>query len=232
MKLPKWDEPETIVKGCRNVQSRLLSGYKGNPKISEVKFRDASIPRHVAISLAGEPTLYPFLSDLIACFHKQDFTTFLVSNGTVPNALSKLSVEPTQLYVSLCAFDKKSFQATCRPQIPKAWEKLNETLSLLQSFKCRKVIRITLVKGLNMDHAEKYARLVKRASPDFVEPKAYMHVGFSRLRLGYQNTPSHSDIQNFAVKLASLLGFTFLDQCKHSRVVLLSKYKDKPSKLP
>ncbi len=132
----RWDDPEDIIKGCIKAQLRLLSGYKGNCKANPEKLKDASSPSHVAISLAGEPTLYPFLGDLIGSFHKQGFTTFLVSNGTIPDTISQLSQEPTQLYISVCAFDEKSFKETCRPQIPEAWERLNETLSLLPLYTC------------------------------------------------------------------------------------------------
>jgi len=177
----------------------------------------------VAISLAGEPTLYPQLGELIYEFKKRGFTTFLVSNGTVPEALGKLDEEPTQLYVSLCAYDEQSFKKTCRPQIPNAWEKLNQTLATLPSFKCPTVLRLTLARHLNLEHVELYAKLVKRANPTYVEPKAYMHVGFSRLRLNFENMPSHEEIRTFANELAALTGYRVLDEAVDSRVVLLSR---------
>jgi len=223
----KWDEPEMIIEGCIREKTGILSGYKGNPNADPIKLREASAPRHVAISLTGEPMLYPYLSDLIEGFHKRSFTTFLVSNGTLPEALSKLHEEPTQLYISLCAPEESTFLETCRPQIPDAWEKLNKTLDLLRSFSSRKVVRLTLVKGLNMDHLEGYAKMIEAASPDFVETKAYMHVGFSRLRLDYQNMPSHSEIQNFALNLAHSLGYKIIDECRDSRVVLLGESEQK-----
>jgi len=223
MGLPKWDNPEDIIEGCLMAQLRILSGYKGNPKANQEKYREALMPKHAAISLTGEPTLYAPLSGLIESFHRRGFTTFLVSNGTVPEALSQLSKEPTQLYISVCAPDEETFSETCRPQIQSAWEKLNETLSLLPSFNCPTVIRLTLVRNLNLKHPELYARLIERATPTFVEPKAYMHVGFSRLRLGFENMPSHQEIQEFAVQLAKEMGYNILDEAQESRVVLLSR---------
>ena len=219
----KWDEPEEIVEASVEAQLKILTGYKGNPKTNREKFRAALKPRHVAISLAGEPTLYPQLGELIKCFHRRGFTTFLVSNGTVPEALTKLSEEPTQLYVSLCAYDEQSFQKTCRPQIPRAWEKLNQTLASLPSFKCPTVLRLTLVRHLNMKHPELYAKFIEKANPTYIEPKAYMHVGFSRLRLGFENMPTHEEIRNFAEELAKETGYHVLDEAPDSRVVLLSR---------
>jgi len=223
MKLPKWDSPEEIVEGSIKAQLEILSGYKGNPKTNLQKYKEALKPKHAAISLTGESTLYKPIGELIQGFHKRGFTTFLVSNGTVPLAIVKLSEEPTQLYISVCAPDKETYKQVCRPQIPKAWEKLNETLELLPSFKCPTVIRITSVRGLNIKNVKGYAKLIEKMGPTYVEPKAYMHVGFSRLRLSYKNMPSHKEIREFAVQLAEETGYNIIDESKESRVVLLSK---------
>jgi tRNA wybutosine-synthesizing protein 1 len=229
MQLPKWDSPDEIVEKCVEAQIKILSGYKGNPKTNKQKFAEALTPKHVAISLTGEPTLYEPLGELIKVFHKRGFTTFLVSNGTVPSALAKLSEEPTQLYVSVCAPDEESFKRVCRPQFSKAWEKLNETLALLPSFSCPTVIRITLVRGYNMENVEGYARLMDKANVTYIEPKAYMHVGFSRLRLGFENMPSHKEVRYFAERLAKETGYGIIDESSESRVTLLSRLK-KPIK--
>ncbi|MDH5461294.1 MAG: 4-demethylwyosine synthase TYW1 [Candidatus Bathyarchaeota archaeon] len=227
--LPEWDIPEEIVEGCVREQLRILSGYKGNVKTNQEKYKEALTPRHAAISLAGEPTLYYHLDGLIHEFHKRGFTTFLVTNGTSPKVLSQLSEEPTQLYISVSAFDKKTYFETCRPQIPDAWEKLNETISLLPSLKCPTVIRITLVRNRNLKHPNEYARLIESANPTYVEPKAYMHVGFSRLRLEFENMPTHREIRSFASELSEETGYSVLDEASESRVVLLSRL-EKPIK--
>jgi len=225
MKLPKWDPPEEIVERSTEAQLKILSGYKGNPKTNLRKLNEALKPKHVAISLTGEPTLYKPLGKLIQAFHKKGFTTFLVSNGTIPSALMKLREEPTQLYISVCAPDKKTYKQICRPQIKNAWKKLNETLEVLPSFKCPAVIRITCVRGLNMKNADAYAKLVEKANPTYIEPKAYMHIGYSRLRLGYKNMPSHKEVREFALKLADETGCNLIHESKESRVVLLSRLK-------
>jgi tRNA wybutosine-synthesizing protein 1 len=223
MKLPAWDSPEEIVEGSVKAQLEILSGYKGNSQTNKQKFKEALTPRHAAISLTGEPTLYTHIGDLIQTFHKRDFTTFLVSNGTTPATLAKLNEEPTQLYISACAPDKEAFKHVCRPQTPKAWEKLKETLELLPSFKCPTVIRMTLVRGLNMENIKGYAKLIEKATPTYIEPKAYMHVGFSRLRLGYEGMPNHLEIREFAEQIAKETSYKIIDESQESRVVLLSK---------
>jgi len=218
-----WDSPEEIVEACVETQRKLLTGYKGNVKADRIKTREAFRPKHAAISLAGEPTLYPHLSELISCFRGRGFTTFLVSNGTVPDALRRLIEEPTQLYVSLCAYDRQTLRRTCRPQTPDAWERINQTLALLSTFRCPTVLRLTLARSLNLNHPELYAKLITKASPTYIEAKAYMHVGFSRLRLGFENMPSHEDIRQFANELAQETGYNVLDESPDSRVVLLSR---------
>jgi len=230
MKLPKWDPAEEIVQGSLKAQDAILSGYSGNPKTNQKKFREAYRPRHVAISLTGEPTLYEPLGELIRTFRSKGFTTFLVSNGTMPSKLAELSEEPTQLYISVCAPTKEVFRSVCRPQIPDAWAKLNETLGFLPSFRCPTVIRMTLAKGHNMKFADGYAELVERANPTYIEAKAYMHIGFSNLRLSYERMPDHKEIRDFAMRLAEKTGYKIIDESVESRVVLLSK-REKPIRI-
>ena len=81
-----------------------------------------------------------------------------------------------------------------------------------------------------MKNPKLYAHLIEKANPTYVEPKAYMHVGFSRLRLGFENMPTHKEIQEFAAELAKEMGYNILDESPESRVVLLS-HLEKPIKL-
>ncbi len=220
---PKPDDPKEIVEGCIEARRLLLTGFKGFEKVDKKKWEEAIKPTHAAISLAGEPTLYPRISELIKEFHKRKMTTFLVTNGTRPDRLSSLEEEPTQLYISLCAPDEKTYLEIHNPLIPDGWKKLNESLELMKSFSCRKVIRLTLVKGLNLKEPEKYAKLILKAEPDFVEPKAYMWVGESQKRLKKEAMPSMEDIRNFAEELSFHTGYKIKDEDLASRVVLLSK---------
>ena len=89
----------------------------------------------------------------------------------------------------------KLYKRVCRPEFQSAWAKLNETLGLLQSFRCPTVLRTTLVKELNMNHVDEYAKLVEKANPTYIEAKAYMHIGFSNLRLGFERMPMHAKLR-------------------------------------
>ncbi len=227
---PEPDNPEFIVEESVKAQRRILSGYKAHKEIDTKKYLEALNPNHAAISLTGEPTLYPLIGDLIAEFHRKGFTTFLVTNGTNPKALSQLNYEPSQLYISLHAPNEKVFAQTCRPQIANAWKNVLESLSMLKSFSCPTVVRLTLVKNLNMVKVEDYAKIILNAEPTYVEAKSYMYVGFSRKRLAYENMPTHEEIKVFSKELSNLTGYKILDEARDSRVVLLSK-KDKPLRI-
>ncbi|MEM4366468.1 MAG: 4-demethylwyosine synthase TYW1, partial [Candidatus Woesearchaeota archaeon] len=53
------DEPKEIVEGCIKERMKLLSGFKGNLKVDRTKALASFLPRHAAISLTGEPMMYP-----------------------------------------------------------------------------------------------------------------------------------------------------------------------------
>lgn len=228
--MTEWDSPDTIVEGALRAQRRILSGYKAHDKRDEQRYLEALHPKHAAISLAGEPTLYPELGELVKEFHRRSFTTFIVTNGTVPTALQALSEEPTQLYVSLSAPNEEAFKRVCRPQVKKAWHKIHQSLELLSSFTCPTVLRLTLVRNLKTMNAADYAQFITDAAPTYVEAKAYIYVGRSRLRLQYENMPTHKDIREFGRELSALTGYKILDESIPSKVLLLSRL-EKPRKI-
>jgi len=78
-----------------------------------------------------------------------------------------------------------------------------------------------------MQDTDGYAKLVLESEPTYIEVKAYMHVGYSGLRLGFDSMPSHREIQEFAQQLSEKTGYRVLDEAPDSRVVLLSK-REKP----
>ncbi|MBI5133740.1 MAG: 4-demethylwyosine synthase TYW1, partial [Thaumarchaeota archaeon] len=144
----KWDTPKTIVDGIINAQRLLLSGFGGHEKTSKQTFAEAMDPEHVAISLDGEPTLYPHLPELIREIKARGMTAFLVTNGTMPNRLKELlekDAEPTNLYISVYATNPEDYKTVTRSFIPDAWEKVLESLKLMKEFKnSRTIFRMTL----------------------------------------------------------------------------------------
>ncbi len=223
---PMKGEPEDIpvlVSETIEAQKKLLVGFKGNPNVPREKFEEAIRPNQVAISLSGEPTAFPQLGKLISGYKKFGATTFLVTNGTLPEILRKLSPLPTQLYVTLPAPDETSYKKTCVPIERGMWKKLLSTLRLLPKLRTRKVLRLTLVRGRNFSSPEKYASLIKLAKPHYVEVKSYVNVGYSRRRLTQNEMLAHEEIRDFARKIADYSGYLITDEFPESRVVLLSK---------
>jgi len=222
------DDPEFILDEAIKGQRTLLSGYKGNDKCDLDRWKEAQEPNQVAISLTGEPTMYPRLGEFIEVCHKRGMTTFLVTNGTLPEALEELDPLPTQLYISVDAPNEKVYKKLCRPLIKDGWESLQRSLELLPSLDTRTVIRHTLVKGYNMEssHVREFAALDRIADPDMIEPKAYMFIGYSRQRMSLDNMPSHLEVKEFSDILQKELGYEFADEKVDSRVTLLAKDKE------
>jgi tRNA wybutosine-synthesizing protein 1 len=223
----EWDGPDSIVEGSIKGQRLLISGYGGlKGRINQKKLEEAQNPTQAAISLAGEPTMYPHIGELIDSFHNHGFeSTFLVTNGTFPNRLKEMAREPTQLYLSLEAPTEKVYKQMNRPIISDAWDRLNETIDILPLFKNNTAVRITLVRGWN-DHPRlipKFAELLRKAEPDYIEVKSYMCVGYSRKRLTLDNMLSHQEVMDYAKKLGEEIGYRLKDSVELSRVALLSK---------
>ncbi|MBU0628206.1 MAG: 4-demethylwyosine synthase TYW1 [Nanoarchaeota archaeon] len=227
--LSKWagkvDDPKVIVDSCIKENAKYLEGFGGNKKTNFDKYKERLFPEQFAISLTGEPCMYPKLPELVIELRERGINSFLVTNGTNPLMLKKLllkKAQPTQVYITLPAPDEKIYVRCCRPLIKNGWKKINSSLKLISKFR-RGVFRLTLVKGLNMVDAEGYANLIKKYKPKFVECKAYMYVGYSQKRLKKENMPLHSEIKEFANRLAEFSGYKVIDEKENSRVVLLGR---------
>jgi tRNA wybutosine-synthesizing protein 1 len=226
IKIKKEDSPKKIIDDCIKMQKKLLSGFGGNSDVSRYKWQESLIPKHFAISLSGEPTLYKKLPELIQLLKKMKITSFVVSNGENPDMLKKIN--PTQLYISMIAPNEALFKKISSSCHKDCWQRYLKTLKLLKqkSRTTRTVLRITLIKNLNMIEPENYAKLIKISNPDFVEMKAYMNIGFSRSRLSHKDMPSHVQVKNFAKKILKYIPkYKLIDEKKNSRVVLLSNSK-------
>jgi len=212
--------PEMILAGIHKFQKKALAGYNAvlENSVTEERWQEALEPKHIAISLSGEPTLYRQLPRLIDLFNRNGYTTFLVSNGTNPDVLARCN--PYQMYVSLDAPDKETYMSVCRP-LEDYWERIQESLDHLESR--RSAVRITLVKGLNDFAPEKYAALLQESGSRFVEVKGYMYLGYSRKRLVRENMPEHERVRSFAEKIAAECDYRIKDENVLSRVVCLER---------
>ena len=219
----EYDDPEALLDRSIEAQQRILSGFKGEASVPEARWKEAQAPRHVAISLTGEPTLYPKMNRFLELCAERGITTFLVTNGTNPDALRAMDPLPTQLYVSVTAPNPEVFRRLTAPSDVHAWDRLLESLEIVRGLRTRRVVRHTLVRGWNLGWVHDYADLDMAARPDFVEPKGYVYMGRSRQRLGKLHVPEHAEIRAFAQALARRLGYPVLDESEDSQVLLLGR---------
>jgi len=234
----KIDSPKEIIDGCIKAQKKLLEGFKILPKtkhktVSKAnmkKWEEAQEPMHFSLSLSGEPTIYPKIGELIQEIRKRGKTSFLVTNGLYPEKIRELADKkqlPTQLTVSVNSPNEEMYLKFHKSSIKDAWWKLNETLNILSELNSRTVIRMNLVKDLNMEnkHVKEYAELIKKAKPKFVHVKGFMSVGFARQRLGYERMPTEEEMVAFVNKLTKETGLKLLDKHERSRAYVLGKNK-------
>ncbi len=232
-KIKKIDEPKKIIDGIIKERKKLLMGFKSRKNLDLKKFKESLTPSLFTFSLSGEPTLYPKLAELIKEVRKRNAISFLVTNGLNPEKIKELAKKnclPTQLVISVNAPNEKLYQEICKSCRKDAWKKLNETLKIMRKLKCRTVVRLTLIKELNMqeEHAKQYAELIKKASPLFIHVKGYVALGSSKARLGKDKMPSHKEIKAFAKQMLMFLpDYQFLDEKLESFVVLLGKDKSR-----
>ncbi|MFC1723939.1 4-demethylwyosine synthase TYW1 [Nanoarchaeota archaeon] len=218
------DDPELLLKNAIKAQQKLLSGYGGFPQVNKTKLTQAQHPNQFAVSLTGETLYYPRLSEFIKLLHQNNFSSFIVTNGMLPNRLKELT-PPTQLYISIDAPNEQLQHQLCKPIHKDSWQRLMQSLKILKDLKTktRTCLRLTMIKGMNMDDPEGYASLINIAQPHFIEVKAYMFVGASRQRLTIENMPRHHEVKEFATQLCQHSDYKIIDEQEESRVLLLMK---------
>ena len=220
MNINEGDTPEDILNGLIEAHKLYLIGFRGNDAVDKKKFEEALNPKHVALSLSGDATLYPQLPELVELIKKKGMTAFLVTNGQNPSMLAK--VNATQTYITLPAPNKEVYLKTCKPFYKDGWERLMKSLEILSS-KERSTVRLSVLKGLNLCDAKGYAEIIKKCDPMFVEVKAVMAVGYARYRVEYSDMARHEEVKEFSLKLGKLLGWQLVDEKTESRVCLLMK---------
>ena len=231
------DSPADIIEKSVQARNKLISGF-GNPDVANRQLFDEmfrSFPSHWAISLSGEPTIYPKIGALVKELrkHKEVRSIFIVTNGQEPARLAAMARSkclPTQLYVSLSAPNEAMFRKLNKSIYKDGWKRLLRTLKMLRTLKCRTVVRLTLMKGINdsEEAQQQFARLLETAQADFIEVKSYMFLGESRKRLKKENMPLHPEVVAYSKQLAKLLlSYKIEAEDIRSCIVLLKRKKSK-----
>ncbi len=198
---------------------------------------EAMNPNHAAISLDGEPLLYPKIGGLVEEFRNRNMTSFIVTNGTLPERLESLNSLPSQLYITLPAPNETVYKKVCRPMIKNGWSKISDTLDLVESLSCRSLVRITAVKNLNLseNYIKDYIKLIDKANPNFFEIKGFTLQAKALMineRLKSDKTlqyyfPEYEYLEELALKFEEIGNFPLIYTNKASRDFLFAVNWDK-----
>lgn len=221
----KMDDPLEIVNSAIDLHTKMIKQMKGVPGVTLERLNEGLSPRHCALSLVGEPIMYPEINTLVDELHRRQISTFLVTNAQFPEKIQMLK-PVTQLYVSVDAATKESLKAIDRPLFGDFWERFIDSLKSLKEKQQRTVYRLTLVKGWNTEDLDAYFNLFSVGQPDFIEIKGVTYCGSSATsKLTMENVPWHSDVKAFSEAMALKSKGEYEVACEHvhSCCVLLAK---------
>ena len=111
-----------IVAEAVRLHVAMINECRGVPGVLEERWREAHTVRHCALSLVGEPIMYPRINELIGELHARKISSFLVTNAQFPDAIRTLR-PVTQLYVSVDAPNKDDLEEVDRPLFRDAWRR-------------------------------------------------------------------------------------------------------------
>lgn len=193
----KWahDNPEFIVEQAVTKHKEMVKQMKGVPGVKPERYQEAcqSI-RHCALSLVGEPIMYPEINRYLELLHERNISTFLVTNAQFPERIETLT-PITQLYISVDAPTKDDLKAVDRPLFSDFWERFIQSMKAISDKQQRTVYRMTLVKDMNMGQIEEYAKLIDLGRPTLIEIKGVTFCGdLNASSMTMQNVPFHQEV--------------------------------------
>jgi len=224
----KMESAEFILKGALENHYKMINEFKGVPGVLADKLEEGMQAKHCALSLVGEPIMYPEINKFVKLLHKEGISSFLVTNAQFPDAIRDM--EPcTQLYVSIDASTKDSLKKIDRPLFKDFWERFLASLVELKKKGQRTVYRLTLVKGWNAEEMDNYAKLVEIGQPDLIEIKGVTFCGSSKAStLTMENVPWHTEVVRFVTDLVGRLpGYEIASEHEHSNCILVASTRFK-----
>ncbi|MHA1507238.1 MAG: radical SAM protein, partial [Promethearchaeota archaeon] len=237
LKIYKLDDEISCCIDLREEVLRLINVSLTTPDEIMQTHSEAMNPNHAAISLDGEPFLYPKIDGLVSEFRARNMTTFIVTNGTLPEKIESLNSLPSQLYITLPAPNKEIYKEVCRPMIKNGWNKIMDTLDLVESLSCRSLVRLTAVKNLNIseNYIKDYIKLIDKANPNFFEIKGFTLQARAlniNKRLNSEESiqhyfPTYEFLEDLALKFEEVGNFPLIYKNKASRDFLFAINWDK-----
>ncbi|XP_051847972.1 S-adenosyl-L-methionine-dependent tRNA 4-demethylwyosine synthase TYW1-like [Antechinus flavipes] len=224
----KMDQPDMILEQAVENHRNMIRQFKGVPGVKASRFEEGLQVKHCALSLVGEPIMYPEINRFLKLLHQHRISSFLVTNAQFPMEIRNL--EPvTQLYVSVDASTKESLKKIDRPLFKDFWQRFLDCLRALAAKQQRTVYRLTLVKAWNVEELQAYAELVSLGEPDFIEVKGVTYCGESSAsNLTMANVPWHEEVIHFVEELVDLLpNYEIACEHEHSNCLLIAHTKFK-----
>ncbi|XP_073931873.1 S-adenosyl-L-methionine-dependent tRNA 4-demethylwyosine synthase TYW1-like isoform X1 [Castor canadensis] len=224
----KMDQPEMILKEAIKHHQNMIRQFKGVPGVRAERLEEGMEVKHCALSLVGEPIMYPEINRFLKLLHQCKISSFLVTNAQFPMEIRNLK-PVTQLYVSVDASTKDSLRKIDRPLFRDFWRRFLDSLKALAAKQQRTVYRLTLVKSWNVDELQAYAQLVSLGSPDFIEVKGVTYCGESSASsLTMANVPWHEEVVHFVSELVDLIpDYEIACEHEHSNCLLIAHRKFK-----
>uniref|UniRef100_A0A2I3S3B1 tRNA 4-demethylwyosine synthase (AdoMet-dependent) n=1 Tax=Pan troglodytes TaxID=9598 RepID=A0A2I3S3B1_PANTR len=202
----KMDQPEMILKEAIENHQNMIKQFKGVPGVKAERFEEGMMVKHCALSLVGEPIMYPEINRFLK------------------------NLEPvTQLYVSVDASTKDSLKKIDRPLFKDFWQRFLDSLKALAVKQQQTVYRPTLVKAWNMDELQAYVQLVSLGNPDFIGVKGVTYCGESSASsLTMAHVPWHEEVVQFVRELVDLIpDYEIACEHEHSNCLLIAHRKFK-----
>ncbi|XP_068945250.1 S-adenosyl-L-methionine-dependent tRNA 4-demethylwyosine synthase TYW1-like [Petaurus breviceps papuanus] len=224
----KMDQPDMILQQAIENHQNMIRQFKGVPGVKTSRLEEGLQVKHCALSLVGEPIMYPEINRFLKLLHQHRISSFLVTNAQFPMEIRNL--EPvTQLYVSVDASTKGSLKKIDRPLFRDFWQRFLDSLRALAAKQQRTVYRLTLVKAWNVEELQAYAELVSLGEPDFIEVKGVTYCGESSASsLTMANVPWHEEVIRFVEDLVDLLpSYEIACEHEHSNCLLIAHTKFK-----
>ncbi len=184
----------------------------------EERWQEALDPKHVAISLSGEPTLYRQLPAAHRSLQREGLynisreqrykSRYACPLPPVPDVCLARCTGSGDLYC--CMSPAGGLLGTGKREPCPA----GNTTFRSADHPCQ---------GFNDFAPEKYAAILQDSGASFVEVKGYMYLGYSRNRLVRENMPEHERVRSFAEKIAAACDYRIKDENILSRVVCLER---------
>ncbi|XP_061575847.1 S-adenosyl-L-methionine-dependent tRNA 4-demethylwyosine synthase TYW1 [Cololabis saira] len=222
----KMDPAEKILQDALEKHQNMIRQFRGVPGVKPDRYEEGLAVKHCALSLVGEPIMYPQISTFIRLLHTHHISSFLVTNAQFPEEIRNL-VPVTQLYVSVDASTKDSLKRIDRPLFKDFWPRFLDSLRALGEKRQRTVYRLTLVKAWNVEEMQAYSELIALGQPDFIEVKGVTYCGESSASsLTMANVPWHQEVVAFVQQLADMLPqYEIACEHEHSNCLLIAHTK-------